>query len=408
MTWRRPSAQRSNRNRRPIATELVRLTLLPATLVAFAGLVAPGCGESRPEHLSSETARAEADEVLAIGDPLARSVGFGALLERAEPDALENLRAALAAAPLDAGDPEYVSFAMWWAGFDPEAALDWASHGDWQADSWPVLTALFRVWAQNEPERAFAQIWKVEERSRNPAIRGAIAGWQDSGKPGLVEAIQAIPDLVIKQRLSETLAHRLVVMRGASGATAWLEEIENPGFRDILAKRVASAAADQGEGAAIAAWATPFVTSGEDRPSGFPRRIGTRWVLRDPEAAWAWLASLPAGEDRDDGVMETFRDWMSLEPIAATLWIEKAEVEPWLEPAFGVYARRIAQQRPKDALDLVAQFKDPKERNRLTVLIAESWSLRDLEAARAWLDQADVTDDVRQRALARATHRARS
>jgi len=59
--------------------------------------------------------------------------------------------------------------------------------------------------------------------------------------------------------------------------------------------RVASAIAE-GEPAVVAAWAVPQILAAS-RPTGLPRRIGTRWVKHDPEAAMAWLASLPAGPE---------------------------------------------------------------------------------------------------------------
>ena len=123
--------------------------------------------------------------------------------------------------------------------------------------------------------------------------------------------------------------------------------------------RVASAASEQGDSAAIAAWATPHVTSGDERPSGYPRRIGTRWILRDPEAALAWLASLPAGHDRDDGVMESYRDWMRYAPGG------RAEMDPERRSSSAGRSRRSRstragwpRNRPRRRSTLVARFSD--------------------------------------------------
>src|SRR5439155_16070448 len=134
----------------------------------------------------------QAREILAASDPLDRSFRWAALLEQAPPEDLPALRDAVARAPLDVGDPEVVAFAMWWARFDPKAALDW-THAEWRAESRLVVASAFRVWAHKEPAVAFAQIAKIPEFHQDAAIDATIVGWHESGKPGLVEHVQAIP-----------------------------------------------------------------------------------------------------------------------------------------------------------------------------------------------------------------------
>jgi hypothetical protein len=336
-------------------------------------------------------------ETLAVADPLDRSFRWAALLEQAPADALPALRDAIARAPLDVGDSEVVSFAMWWARSDPSAALEWTS-AEWRAQSSLVVGSIFRVWAHGDPEAAFAYIGNVAEFHNNAAIDATIVGWQESGKPGLLERVAALPAGVFRQRLGESLARRLVLALGTEGAMSRIEALTDPGFREMMTMRIASAAAEQGDTTAIAAWAAPRVTSGAELPSGIPRRIGTRWILRDPKSALAWLASLPAGGDRDDGVTESFRDWMRFAPGAAAQWIQNAELERWSEPAFAIYARRIGKQDPETALALVARFTDEELRNRTTTVIARQWVARDPKSAAAWLARADIPADVRARA----------
>ena len=122
--------------------------------------------------------------------------------------------------------------------------------------------------------------------------------------------------------------------------------------RRVMRPRVASAIAEA-KPAIAAAWAEPRIAAAAadgSRPTGLPRRIATRWVKHDPEAAMAWLASLPAGADRNDGVTESIRTWVQNDLIRARLWIEKLEPEPWNEPVRAFYARsdhRAARSRSK-------------------------------------------------------------
>ena len=361
-----------------------------------------------PQHALSNAApvEAQARETLAIADPLDRSLRWAALLQRADPEMLPALRDAIAQAALDVGDPEVVAFAMWWARFDPEETIAWTS-AEWRAQSRLVVGAAFRSWAHHAPDQAYSNIPKVAEFYRDAAIDATVVGWHESGEPNLVESVQSLPDGAFRQRVSESLARRMVLALGADGATRWLETLSDPAFRDSMTVRVMSAAAEQGKAAEITAWASSHVTSGDQSPSGFPRRIGTRWILRDPSATLSWLSSLPAGADRDDGVMESYRDWVRFAPGAATHWAQNAPLEPWSEPAISIYARMLAKDRPEEALALVKRFTDADLRDRITIVIVRKWLAEDPKAASAWLAKADLPPDVLARASGPEPKRAR-
>jgi hypothetical protein len=165
-----------------------------------------------------------------------------------------------------------------------------------------------------------------------------------------------------------------------------------------MAERIASTAAESAEGAPLAAaWAMPMVRS-DDRISNFPRRIATRWVVHDPNAAMAWLATLPAGADRNDGVTEAFAEWMGNNELAATAWIQATELQPWNEPALSVYARVIGRRegRQKEAIELAQRISDAPLRDSTLIAIGRRWMRKDRAAAETWLAQAEVSERVRR------------
>jgi len=57
------------------------------------------------------------------------------------------------------------------------------------------------------------------------AVAAAMAGWEESGRPGLAEYIQSVPDVVKQQALGETLAERKVLSLGPQKALAWTESL---------------------------------------------------------------------------------------------------------------------------------------------------------------------------------------
>lgn len=346
-------------------------------------------------------------EILAGRDRLQRLTELAALLHGLKPEALPAVLEAFGTAPLDQGDPEFVQLAIWWAGFDPQAAYRWTS-ADWRGADALVLAGIFQTWAASDPKEAWGSALTLSfQGHREFCTDAVISGWDESGRPGLIEFVRALPGQ-LQQRAAEVLARRRVVALGAEKAVEWVNALPPDDFRTLMTPRIASAVTIADPSVA-ATWAEPQIAGAAAagaRPTGLPRRIATRWILRDPEAAMTWLASLPAGNDRDDGVTEAFRDWLRRDPLAAGAWIERTEMQRWNEPAFGHYARgAIAGQDPRKALEIVGRLTDEPLRNYLTTVIARGWLERDRDAADAWIRQANLPEGVRKRAYMVSRHK---
>jgi hypothetical protein len=367
-------------------------------VLGFALSRALGSADHRVPPTAAEVTP-RAIEILKGTEPLRRLADLSALLSQLGPDAVPALSKAFDSAPLDAGDPELIVLATWWAAFDPQAAFAWAS-ADWRAGSGTVLAAIFREWAHRDPQDALNNLRKLRYPVQGQMARDAIyAGWDESGKPGLADLFNTLP-MREQQELGQLLARRRVVVLGTKEAIRWAESFPNPTMRQLLALRVASAAAATNEGVReVSEWATPLITAAK-QPTGFPRRIGTRWVQHDPLAAMAWLSSLPAGIDRDDGVAESFRDWMMKDFPAAEAWIReqtRGEMQPWVESAVSIFAKTNGLARPEESLELVARFRDQELRDSTSVIVLMSWMKRDREAAEAWLAKSNLSADVLRR-----------
>lgn len=364
---------------------------LLASLPCLALLALPACAPDdwrNPAPISVDEVAQRIGPVLALDDPLERLLQTTALLQRAPQEAQPALQAAFEAAKPRQGAPELLAFVMWWADFKPPLALAWAL-GDWTEPDPIAIAAIFGVWAGNEPLKAFNMLETLPGDLGPLATGAVIHGWQRSGQPGLLARVQSITDMAAQQRISETLAKGIVADLGADEAIEWAQQIENKAFREMLMLRISSAAADQGEADVVARWATPLVTEGRARPSGLPRRIGTRWIRSDPEAAFAWLSGLPAGKDRDDGVMESFRDWMMRDEAAAAAWADATGIERWNEPAYSIYLRQLAREDPQRALTRLSEFSDARLRARMMKLVARRWLNDDPATAVPWLKESE-------------------
>jgi len=338
-------------------------------------------------------------EILRGSDPLERVRELSALLPALGPEALPALLGAFETAPIEIGDPELQLLGLWWARFDPGAAHQWTLV-EWRAKSGPVIAAVYRSWAHEDPEAALAMALRQRlPGQREFALDAVVSGWDESGRAGLVQALASL-DAAEQQRLAETFAARRVLTLGPAGAFEWLATLSDmPRFQQVMEVRIASSAAGLAGGGPLAAeWATPRVRS-DDRLSHLPRRIATRWIVRDPEAAMAWLASLPAGADRSDGVTEAFRTWLRRDRAGASAWIQATELEPWNEPALALHAKSLAREDPERALELALRIGDAPLRDATLINIGQAWTRRDREAAQTWLAATDVSESVRERFL---------
>jgi hypothetical protein len=59
---------------------------------------------------------------------------------------------------------------------------------------------------------------------------------------------------------------------------------------------------------------------------------------------------------------------------------------------------RNGEGNPREAIDLAMRFADLERRYLTVTVIARSWAVKDLKAAHAWVDQADLPPDVKERA----------
>ena len=120
------------------------LTALTAGL-----LIACAPDPNAGEHATA----ADVEAALARPEPLARAEALAAAYQRLPEGALPDVVAAYEEGFFDLAATELVLLAEWWAGFDPNGALQWAQR-DWRSDQPEVLESVIRAWARQDPEAA--------------------------------------------------------------------------------------------------------------------------------------------------------------------------------------------------------------------------------------------------------------
>jgi len=345
-----------------------------------------------PEGFAPPGLTGEVRDVLLMPDLLARTEALAALLARLGPEALEPVRDAYDSVLLDLGDTELVLFGEWWARFDPMAALAWTNHKWTTRQSIPVTGAIMRTWGRSDPMAAIGAASAAKNnRMRRIWIDKVLRGWDESVQDGALAYADSLGPGPERQWALYVVTRRKVLRDGPGSAIEWAESLpdDDATFKLNAFRRVAGAVAEV-DPTLAAAFAQRYL----DGPyaDGLPRRVGMHWVTQDPQAAMQWLSTLPAGKNRNDGVQETFRQWLVNDRAAARGWMRdhEAQHEPWLAPAVSVYAKSLGRQEPEEALRVASGIEDPAIRQPTMGVIAREWLVRDEAAANAWLDECDL------------------
>ena len=345
-------------------------------------------------------------DALLHSDLLVRTAKLGSLLSELGPDSLDDVRQAFDTVFLDLGDTELVIFAEWWARFDPHAAMDW-SESEWRADHGAVRLQIMRTWGRIDPRGALvrAELGRGNKQADKASyFLAVIAGWEQSDQLGALAYLQAMGPGIQRQRMMVGFARRRVLRYGIDDAFKFILSLPDSDklFKLNLMRRLVSSAVrvDAQQTASLSA-----TLQGGPYFQGIPQRIAIRWVRKDPQATIQWLESLEDSDSRDDGVRETYRSWAAYDQEDAANWVMGTEHVPWRDHALAIHARHMQLGDFEEAIAAAEKIFDDELRQATLTMIVRVWGKNDPEAAGKYVDNADWTENERNRALARGWRR---
>ena len=363
-----------------------------------------------PESISDEVHR-----VLSLQDRLESIEEFAGLLRRLPrtPESAHQVLEGYDHALVDRGDIELVLVAEWWVPFDAEGALAW-SRESWVAQHPRIRYAVLRTLARNDPQRAvdtFAAANKTDAGFYVEALQPVVVGWQESGRPGLVEFIQSLPDPKLQQQALGTYARLQVLKLGPDDVRSWAEEStqDKPEtFRRFVLQRVATAMAELDPEKA-ADWVESLVKE-EGASETLLRRVARRWGRTDPIAVFAWLDRFDRTKHQQQTVAQTFGQWFNRAPEEAESWLRNQDEA--LGTSLGAATHQLikiraerATRQPDQVLDwedylsLALRIDDPEKRWGGVVRLGRAWLLHDKDAAIAWIDAHELPENYRAKLL---------
>jgi hypothetical protein len=336
--------------------------------------------------------------VLARPASLERAADFAQLLRELGPESLGEAQAAFEALPVDVGELPSALFAAWWAQFEPAAAFAWVR--DRRPFSKLTHSMTVRTWARDDPRAAAQAISDIAGTDLRIAIlRNLAFGWAESGTPGLDEYLRELANPGEQQMAAEAYARWLVEHEGPQAAIDWAEGIPTD-ERDMKSHAVSRTGKEVARVDPLLAAAFAEKHAGEEYGWSVYRFVGRTWAARDGRAAMEWLATLPAGKDRDKGVEITYRSWLGNDREGALAWMRTKFQEPWLEPARIYFAAAVSYDSYPEGLAAAATISDQGSRESAMVVFLRRWVAEDESAAREWMTQAGTPQELLDRVFA--------
>ena len=247
-----------------------------------------------------------------------------------------------------------------------------------------MTMSVLGTWAHRDPEA----VWKWmetervddgNEQSRRMELSAVFAGLAANNLDAALARVGSLDE-----------QSRTMALNGIAGSTS------DPAARQRLLERTVSLPVEQ--------------------RNALRQTVASQWAMSDPDAAVAWIHSLPAeeqkpvreqaaqmmlmvkpaagaalmlegAEDKDKAQVydRVVMQWANQDARAAGEWLAQQPQGPELDGARATYARSIAQRDPAAAMDWARSVQDEKQRPDSIGTVYQMWQGKDPAAAEAAL-----------------------
>ncbi|MGE4651103.1 MAG: hypothetical protein AAEJ53_09470 [Myxococcota bacterium] len=294
-------------------------------------------------------------------------------------------------------DPVAVTlFADWWAGVDPQAALANFPKG-FARDPEVGLSTALRRWAREDPKGAMEHMTAKGARyPRDVSLAPFVRGWMESGDDSLWHYVEELPSGPLRLQILEVIADEMVFQRGPDATMRIAEALPDDALDRLklqFFRRVAAALALR-EPAKAREWAERY--RGSEFGEGLMRHVVGRWAAREPAAALSWLGGLSPDKEQAEATSLAYGMWIQRNRDSAMAWMAELGVRPSLEPAWSMYAVEVSREDPLAGIALLSDVEDSERRERELGRIVMLWMRRDEAAARAWLEESELSVEMKE------------
>ncbi len=212
----------------------------------------------------------------------------------------------------------------------------------------PVLSELYRVWAQHDPQAA---ITSAQTQKDSAYISAVVSGWAEKDRAAVQAWINQLPEGSIKRTAR-------IALLSALAQTSPSEALAMISADPSLAKRE------------------------------YWNAIFSQMAARDPRGAIEAAMQLPAGQSRNDAILSLAQSWSRVDPEAAASWLTQLPPSATRNQALRNLIPQFAQTNPEAALNLaMSNLLPANDRNYIISQAMSVWAGRDQAAALSWAQQ---------------------
>lgn len=285
-----------------------------------------------------------------------------------------------------------------WARVDPEAAADWVRDLQGPARDGAATIVALRL-AAIDPPRAIALAEVIGDEATRDRVFFDMSRFYASLSNGLAAACAAA-DRLGDARYMETVASTIVSrwkQRAPERLADWLV-VQPPGRRpggalgDVLQSWAETAAQD------VMAWAAAQ-DAPETRQLGYAA-VGMSLVDRDLEQALALAEQLDESAARAELLGAVSTQWAAVDPAGASAWLQTLPAGISRDAAILSFVDAVYLDDTPVAMTWLAAVGDTKRRDARARQIMTEWLATGPDAVRAWVEEAPITQDMKQVLLA--------
>jgi hypothetical protein len=368
-------------------------------VVTLAVAFALGWWVGRPPSLDAKDMASSLERALEEKDPLARTRLMVQVFESLDAANVEEAMRIIDAEPR-IEESEIHLFMYVWTQIDPQRAFEAARRSKQNLIRDEGTAAATYYWALDNPKAALYWVETIEDKARREYLTEyLITGWVlSSERDSAALYIARLPRGVLKQ-LQTSLIMNEYLKEGPEAAIRWAELLPDDvprEYRHEVFQRVSKQVASRDPELA-ARWITEHI--GQEYARNTLRLIAAEWRERDPQATFEWLVSLPDGRQRNRVLYNGFADWFDEDPRAAQRWLEAETIRPAHDPVLDAFARRLSEKSSRRALHWAQMIEDPMRREKSLTVVGQNWYRKNPEAARAWLEESDLSEKAREAVL---------
>ena len=254
-----------------------------------------------------------------------------------------------------------------WGKNDPVAALAWSNTaliGEPSRTRHSQISAIYRGYAQSNPEAAFQQAMNTEqdERLRNRLLGDVIEIQVENG--GLMAAKPKV-DLISDPQMQNNVRRRLI--------NKWA------GFDPESASNYVLALGDSAE-------------------ANLKTTLVGEWAESNPAAAAAWLSKLPEDDPSiARSSAEIIQEWTRYDLTASAKWLNSLPPSPELDRAVISYTFRAAEEDPSAAMTWAQSVDNDDRRGWIMERVASRWKEEDEAGFTNYLENSDFNEEQREK-----------